>query len=84
MSHMVAAYSIEAFMDTAEFKTTMDEWLRMLKSTKPAAGHPRVFYPGLPEAEAEVEHRAHGIQLHPEVIDWFRTICAELKVANQL
>ena len=84
MSHMVAAYSIEAFMDTAEFKTTMDEWLRMLKSTKPAAGHQRVFYPGLPEAEAEVAHRANGIPLHPEVIDWFKTICVELKVANQL
>ncbi len=84
MSHMVAAYSIEAFMDTGEFRTTMDEWLRMLKSTKPATGHQRVFYPGLIEAEAEAEHRANGIPIHPEVVAWFKTICAELRVANQL
>ncbi len=82
MNHMVAAYRIDAFMDTAEFKATMDEWLRMLKSTKPAAGHKRVFYPGLPEAEAEVEHRANGIPLHPEVLEWFKSICAELKIPN--
>lgn len=81
-NHMVAAYSIEAFMDTAEFKRTMDEWLSMLKSTKPAAGHERVFYPGLPEAEAEAEHRLHGIPLHPEVVAWFKTICAELKIPD--
>jgi LDH2 family malate/lactate/ureidoglycolate dehydrogenase len=79
-NHMVAAYKIEAFMDVAEFKSTMDEWLRMLKATKPAAGHDRVLYPGLPEAEAEAKHRAHGIPLHPEVIGWFKSICAELKI----
>jgi L-2-hydroxycarboxylate dehydrogenase (NAD+) len=81
-NHMVAAYSIEAFMDTAEFKATMDEWLIMLKTTIPAAGHDRVFYPGLPEAEAEADHRARGIPFHPEVIEWFKTICAELKIPN--
>jgi len=79
-NHMVAAYSIEAFMDTAEFKQTMDEWLSMLKTTKPAVGHDRVFYPGLLEAEAEIEHRSNGIPFHPEVVTWFKTICAELGV----
>jgi L-2-hydroxycarboxylate dehydrogenase (NAD+) len=79
-NHMVAAYSIEAFMDTAEFKKTMDEWLQMLKATKPAAGHDRVLYPGQPEAEAEIERRRNGIPLHPEVFTWFKAICGELKI----
>ena len=79
-NHCVAAYSIEAFMDTAEFKRTMDEFLQTLTSTKPALGHDRVLYPGLPEAEAEVENRANGIPLHPEVVTWFRTICGELSL----
>ena len=78
--HYVAAYSIEAFMDTAQFKWTMDEWLQMLRTTKPAKGHTRVLYPGLPEAEAEVERGANGIPFHPEVIEWFRDICGELSV----
>jgi L-2-hydroxycarboxylate dehydrogenase (NAD+) len=83
-NHMVAAYSIEAFMDTSEFKNTMDEWLCMLKATRPAVGHSRVFYPGLPEAEAEIERRANGIPLHPEVLTWFDSICGELGVPNLL
>ena len=78
--HYVAAYSIEAFMDTQEFKRTMDEWIRMLKTTPPASGHDRVLYPGQPEAEATEDRRANGIPFHPEVIDWFRDICGELSI----
>ncbi len=78
--HYVAAYSIEAFMDTAQFKQTMDEWLRTLRSTPPAPGHERVLYPGLPEAEMEADRRANGIPLHPEVMQWFRDICGELSI----
>jgi L-2-hydroxycarboxylate dehydrogenase (NAD+) len=81
-NHMVAAYKIEAFMDTSEFKNTMDEWLCMLKATKPAVGHSRVLYPGLPEAESEIERRTSGIPLHPEVFAWFDSICAELGVPS--
>lgn len=80
-NHCVAAYDIEVFMDTVEFKKTMDEWLQTLKSTKPAAGHHRVLYPGLPEAECEIEYRAKGIPLHPEVVEWFHGICKELSIS---
>ena len=78
--HSVAAYRIDAFMDVGDFKRTMDEWLRMLKSTRPAKGHDRVLYPGMPEAEAEADRRANGIPLHTEVVQWFRDICAELSI----
>jgi len=78
--HCVAAYDIEVFMDTEEFKQTMDEWLQMLKATKPAAGYDRVLYPGLPEAECEVEYRAKGIPLHPEVVEWIQTTCNDLSI----
>jgi len=78
--HYVAAYSIEAFMDTAEFKRTMDEWIHMLESTKPAPGHDRVLYAGRPEAEEETKRKIDGIPLHPEVIEWFQDICGELSV----
>ncbi|MFC1943426.1 Ldh family oxidoreductase [Chloroflexota bacterium] len=80
-NHCVAAYDIEVFMDTKQFKRTMDEWLQTLKSTRPAAGHDRVLYPGLPEAECEVEYRAKGIPLHTEVVEWFHIICNELSIA---
>jgi LDH2 family malate/lactate/ureidoglycolate dehydrogenase len=67
-------------MDVAEFKRTMDEYLQYLKSTKPAPGHDRVYYAGLPEAEHEAECKAKGILLHKEVIEWFHTICKELSI----
>ena len=77
-NHCVVAYNIEAFMDIAQFKQTMDKWLQMLKSTKPAPGHDRVLYPGLLEAECEREYKAKGIPLHREVVDWLHKICHEL------
>ncbi len=79
-NHYVAAFHIEAFMDTEEFKQTMDEFLQTLKSTKPAPGHERVLYPGLPEAECEIEYAVKGIPLHPEVVEWIRNTCNDLSI----
>ena len=78
--HYVAAYAIDAFTDVDSFKEMMGEWLRMLKSTKPAPGHERVLVAGQPEAEMETVRRAEGIPLHPEVTQWLRDTCAELSV----
>lgn len=82
--HYVAAYSVEAFMDTAEFKRTMDEWIQMLESTRPAKGHDRVVYAGRMEAESTEDRQANGIPLHPEVIQWFQDICGELSIPYSL
>ena len=67
-------------MDTGECKRTMDEWIHMLESIKPAKGHDRVLYPCRPEAESEIDRAANGIPCHPEVIEWFRDICGELDI----
>ena len=80
MDHYFAAYNIEAFTDLERFKDTMDQMLRTLKNTRPAEGHDRVLYPGLPEYEEEQERRANGIPLHREVIEWFDSITAELSL----
>ena len=78
--HYFAAYDIAAFTDPDWFLDTMDEMLRTLRETKPAAGHERVLYPGLAEHEEEVDRRANGIPLHAEVIEWFDHITAELEI----
>ncbi len=82
--HYVAAYDIEAFMDTTEFKSTMDEWIQMLKSSKPAPGQDRVMYPGQPELEAVKDRSINGIPLHREVVDWFKDLCGELSISFTL
>lgn len=72
------AYRIDAFIDVADFKANMDNFLRGLAETKPAPGHSRVVYPGLLEAEEEAVRREQGIPYHSEVIEWFSTIEDEL------
>ena len=76
-----AAYNIEAFTDVEQFKTTMDEMLKTLRTATPMPGQERVLYPGLSEFE-EIEHRrAHGIPLHKEVLEWFAQCTSELGIA---
>lgn len=82
--HYVAAYNIEAFMDTKEFKQTMDEWINMLKTSKPAQGHSRVLYPGQAEAEVSEDRRKNGIPLHREVVEWFESACKEHGIPFEL
>ena len=78
--HYVAAYNISGFDDPDHFKDEMDDWLQMMKSTKPAPGHDRVLVAGQPEAEMEAVRRKEGIPLHPEVVQFMRDTCAELSV----
>jgi LDH2 family malate/lactate/ureidoglycolate dehydrogenase len=59
----------------------MDEWLQMMKSTKPAAGEERVLVAGHPEAEVEAVRRVEGIPFHSEVIQYIKDTCSELSVA---
>jgi len=58
--------------------------LKNLRTTPPAKGHDRVLYPGLPEAESEVERGQKGVPFHSEVIDWFKDICGELSLPYDL
>jgi LDH2 family malate/lactate/ureidoglycolate dehydrogenase len=82
--HYFAAYKIDAFTDVNKFKDDMDAFLGGLAATPPAPGHDRVFYPGLPEAEEKADRLKRGIPFHPEVIDWFKSICAELDLEFNL
>ena len=60
----------------------MERVLETLRNTKPAPGHERVLYPGLPESQDEQDRRATGIPLHREVVQWFDDICGELSVSS--
>ena len=73
-----AAYNIEAFTDLEQFKSTMDDMLRTLRTATPAPGQERVLYPGLSEAEETAHRRAEGIPLHKEVLQWFAECTAEM------
>ncbi len=76
-----AAYNIEAFTDLEQFKSTMDDMLKTLRTAQPAPGQERVLYPGLSEAEEVQARRANGIPLHKEVLQWFAECTSELSLA---
>ena len=76
-----AAYRIEAFTDVEQFKSTMDEMLRTLRTAPPVPGQERVLYPGLSEHEEIETRRASGIPLHKEVIQWFAEVASDLGIA---
>ncbi len=82
--HYFAAYKIDAFMDVAQFKDDMDALLEGLANTKPAPGHDRVYYAGLPEAEETERRLAEGIPYHREVIEWFESAAADLDLEFDL
>lgn len=83
-SHHFLVYDVSAFADVQTFKQNMDTYLKSLRETRPATGHDRVMYAGLPEYEEKREREAKGIPYHPEVIEWFKSICDELDIPWRL
>ena len=82
--HFFSAYRIDAFTDPDKFKDDMDLFLDGLATTPPAPGHDRVVYPGLIESEERMDRTENGIPYHPEVMEWFDSINAELELNLQL
>jgi L-2-hydroxycarboxylate dehydrogenase (NAD+) len=72
------AWNIEAFTDREDYDRAADGLLHDIRTSKPAAGHDRVLYPGLGGAEVTAKRKADGIPYHPEVIVWFHRAAAEL------
>ena len=83
-SHHFIAYKIDAFTDVDGFKDDLDQYMKTLAESKPAPGQDKVTYAGLPEYEEEKDRFENGIPYHPEVIDWFRSISAELQLPSRL
>jgi LDH2 family malate/lactate/ureidoglycolate dehydrogenase len=69
IGHFFGAMQIDGFIDNDEFKKQIDEWRRVLKNTRPAAGTSGPIIPGDPEREAEAIRTKEGIPLLREVVD---------------
>ena len=69
IGHFFGAMQVDGFIDKDEFKKQIDEWQRVLRSTKPAAGTSGPLIPGDPEREAEAVRSKEGIPLLKPVVD---------------
>jgi len=74
IGHFFGAMRIDSFIDVDEFKQQIDEYVHVLRSTKPVAGTGGTIVPGDPEREAEEVRRKTGIPLILPVVDELREI----------
>ena len=76
IGHFLGAMQIEGFMDAVEFRQRVDEWVRALRSTRPAPGTGGPLIPGDPERQAEAVRSRDGIPLVKAVVDDLMAISA--------
>ncbi len=69
IGHFFGAMRIDAFRPADEFKFHIDNWIKRIKSAEPIEGQDRVYVPGEPEREFEIERRENGIPLLKPVIE---------------
>jgi LDH2 family malate/lactate/ureidoglycolate dehydrogenase len=74
IGHFFGAMRIDAFIDPDEFRSQIDEYVRSLRGTKPAAGTNGPLVPGDPEREAEGIRAVSGIPLVLPVVEDLRAI----------
>lgn len=74
IGHFFGAMRIDGFIEPDEFKTQIDEWIRVFRATKPAPGTDGPLIPGDPEREAEAIRLVEGVPLVMPVIEDLRHI----------
>jgi LDH2 family malate/lactate/ureidoglycolate dehydrogenase len=80
IGHFFGAMRIDGFIDPDDFKGQVDEYIRVFRATKPAAGTNGPLIPGDPERQAERERRDKGVPLLPAVIEELRDISSKTGV----
>jgi LDH2 family malate/lactate/ureidoglycolate dehydrogenase len=80
IGHFFGAMEIDGFIDKNEFKKQIDEWRRVLRATKPAAGTKGPLIPGDPERIAEARRSREGIPLLKPVVDDLVDISRRTKI----
>jgi LDH2 family malate/lactate/ureidoglycolate dehydrogenase len=74
IGHFFGAMRIDGFIDGDEFKRQIDDYVRVFRATKPAAGTNGPMIPGDPEREAELARRKNGVPLILPVVEELRDI----------
>jgi L-2-hydroxycarboxylate dehydrogenase (NAD+) len=78
VGHFFGAWRVAGFRPIEEFKTSMDEFQRLLKNAPRVEGQDRIYIPGEKEYEKTAEYSKSGIPLNPRVADDLKTIAREV------
>jgi len=84
IGHFFGAMEIEGFMEVNEFKKRIDEWISVMRRTKPAAGTKGVLIPGDPEHIEESSRKKEGIPLTNPVIEDLMSISRQTGIPFEL
>lgn len=68
IGHFFGVMDVEAFRDKAEFKRQMDEWMLVIRGTRPQPGTDGPLIPGDPERLAHEERSKTGIPVVDAVV----------------
>jgi len=68
LGHFLGTWRIDAFRPKEEFKKNMDIWIERFRKAKTTDNQERVFIPGDPEREFELDRREKGIPILDKVI----------------
>jgi L-2-hydroxycarboxylate dehydrogenase (NAD+) len=74
IGHFFGAMRIDGFLEAEEFKSQIDDYVRVMRATKPAPGTSGPLIPGDPEWEAEKLRREKGVPLILPVVEELREI----------
>jgi L-2-hydroxycarboxylate dehydrogenase (NAD+) len=80
IGHFFGAMQIAGFIDPAEFRRQMDDWIRTFRATKPAPGTSGPRIPGDPEREAEAVRSEQGVPVLMPVVEHLRYMAREIGV----
>lgn len=74
IGHFFGAMRIDGFIEADEFKSQVDEYVRVFRGTKPAPGTDGPLIPGDPERHAEQVRKEKGVPLIKPVVEELRDI----------
>ncbi|HXM49775.1 MAG TPA: Ldh family oxidoreductase [Pyrinomonadaceae bacterium] len=80
IGHLFGALKIEGFIEPDEFKRGIDEWIAVLRATRPSPGAERVLIPGDPERQAAAVRVVDGIPLGHLVVEELRQVSSRTSI----
>ncbi|HSG94240.1 MAG TPA: Ldh family oxidoreductase, partial [Afifellaceae bacterium] len=78
----IAAISLAAFGDVAAFKANVDAAFQDIRESETLPGHDAVRIPGDRHEAIFKDRAAHGIPLHPNLLNVLSEIAAELQIED--
>ena len=80
----ISVFNVEAFYPLSHFKRDVTEFVKFLKSSRPAEGFDEVLYPGEPEWLTEKKRRREGIFIEDRTWERITALIDEYKLKSDI